>query len=159
MIAAVDVHYRDDVAVAAAVAFRDWAEPSVAWERVVRVPGVAAYRPGHFFERELPPVLAVLEGQAFEVVVVDGYVWLGADRKGLGAHVHEALGKPVVGVAKTRFAGAPGVAVRRGNAVRPLYVTAAGLDAERAASGVRAMWGPYRLPEHLKRVDRLCRGG
>jgi deoxyribonuclease V len=65
----------------------------------------------------------------------------------------------VIGVAKTAFRSAThAVAVRRGVATRPLYVTAAGLSLEQAAHLVAAMAGPHRLPDALRRVDRLSRG-
>jgi deoxyribonuclease V len=65
----------------------------------------------------------------------------------------------VVGVAKTRFAGAGGSAVPicRGGSRSPLYITAAGADAIDAAGWVAAMHGPHRVPTLLKRVDRLAR--
>jgi len=159
MIAAVDVHYGDDVAIAACVAFADWEDERPAWERVVRVAGVAPYEPGAFFKRELPALLEVLNDQSFDTVLIDGYVWLAPRRRGLGAYVHEALGKPVVGVAKTYFHGAVAVPVLRGASNRPLHVTAAGLPADEAAEGVRRMHGAHRVPTLLRRVDRLCREG
>ena len=93
------------------------------------------------------------------MLVIDGYVDLDpAGRPGLGAHVHEEFGIPVIGVAKTRFASATHAAlVLRGDAVRPLYVTAAGLPAADAADLVRAMAGKFRLPDALRRADALAR--
>jgi deoxyribonuclease V len=94
-------------------------------------------------------------------VLIDGYVWLGPEKAGLGAHLHQALGGlvPIVGIAKTRFAGATPVReVARGQSSLPLFVSAIGLDVEEAAEKVRTMHGPHRLPTLLKRVDQLCRG-
>jgi deoxyribonuclease V len=122
---------------------------------------VAAYQPGSFYKRELPPLRAVLAGlHDVGLLVIDGYVDLDpAGRPGLGAHVHEEFGIPVIGVAKTRFAAAThAVPVLRGTAARPLYVTAAGLPAADAADLVRAMAGKFRLPGALRRVDALARG-
>lgn len=172
MIAAVDVDYREGAggegaeAVAACVLFRRWEDAAPAGERTARVSPVAPYVPGRFYERELPCVLAVLKGAfpdgagpetGLQAVVVDGYAWLGEGRPGLGARLSAALGVPVVGVAKSPFRGAPAVEAVRAAGVRPLYVTAAGMDAEDAARLVRSMHGPHRLPTLLKRVDRLCR--
>ncbi|MGN9908659.1 hypothetical protein ACTMTJ_14040 [Phytohabitans sp. LJ34] len=79
-------------------------------------------------------------------------------RPGLGAHLHAEIRVPVVGVAKTEFRGAGhAIPVHRGGAARPLYVTAAGLSAERAAALVAAMAGPHRMPDALRRVDSLAR--
>jgi len=160
-IAALDVDYRDPGAVAAGVWFRGWSAPEIETELVTRIEAVAEYQPGEFYRRELPCLLAVLErGPAAEVIVVDGYVWLGPGRPGLGAHLFEALGKriAVIGVAKTRFAGATeAVPVYRGESRSPLYVTAAGAGVTEAAGWIARMAGPYRLPEILKRVDQLAR--
>lgn len=93
-------------------------------------------------------------------VIIDGYVWLGAGRPGLGAHLHQALGQrtPVIGVAKRRFHGAgDAVAILRGTSQVPLFVTAVGIDVAEAAAGVQRMHGAHRIPTLLKRVDRLSR--
>jgi len=157
--AAVDVGYpAEGGARAALVVCGGPALAQVCQERVVGLDRVVDYRPGAFYERELPAVLAVLDGiEPMDLVVVDGYVHLDPDgRPGLGAHVHAALGVPVIGVAKTAFRGAThAVPVLRGSATRPLLVTAAGLPDAVAAALVRAMAGPYRLPDALRRVDAL----
>ncbi|GAA1788800.1 hypothetical protein GCM10009682_08550 [Luedemannella flava] len=129
-------------------------------ERITWLEHVAPYRPGAFFERELPAVEAVLAGVDLKLLIVDGYVDLDPDgRPGLGAHVHAKLGVPVIGVAKTAFAAAAhAVPVRRGGSDRPLYVTAAGVPVADAAALVAAMSGPYRMPDALRRVDALARG-
>jgi len=125
---------------------------------------VAPYRPGAFYERELPCILAVLAQVSAKVraVIVDGYVDLDdAGRPGLGAHLHHKLrsGVVVIGVAKTRFAGATSAReVIRGASRSPLFVTARGLAVEEAAELVRTMHGPYRIPTLLGRADRLARG-
>lgn len=125
---------------------------------------VAAYRPGAFFERELPCLLSVLRAVATKVrcVVVDGYVELdAAGAPGLGAHLHDALDRalPVIGVAKTAFRGAAFAApVLRGQSRVPLYVTARGIELAEAERLVRSMHGPHRLPTLLLRADHLARG-
>lgn len=65
---------------------------------------------------------------------------------------------PVIGVAKTRFAGADAIEVVRGDSARPLYVTAVGIDAAHAARCVTGMAGEFRIPALLQRVDALARG-
>jgi len=163
MLACVDVDYRPDHAIAACLTFADWLDSSPASTVVSRIDDVEPYTPGQFYKRELPCLLEVLRPfrEQLDVVIVDGYVWLGEARPGLGAHLYEALGRKVavIGVAKTHFNGALAEEVVRGTASRPLYVTAAGIDAVDAAANVRSMHGAYRLPTLLKLVDRACRDG
>jgi deoxyinosine 3'endonuclease (endonuclease V) len=89
---------------------------------------------------------------------VDGYVVLGT-RPGLGSHLFEALdGRiPVIGVAKSEFAGSDAARVSRGRSGRPLFITAVGMSVETAAACIQAMHGPYRIPTLLRHVDRLAR--
>ena len=161
-----DVHYRGDEASVAGVYFRAWSD-DVATETVTaRIEGIEPYEPGHFYKRELPCLMAVLERAVdpLEAVVVDGYVWLDERMSpGLGARLHEALRRvvPVIGVAKTAFKSAAPVSVpvARGTSSRPLFVTAAGVDVREAAAKVAAMHGRHRVPTLLKLVDRLSRQG
>ena len=94
------------------------------------------------------------------MIVIDGYVWLGHERPGLGAHVHAALDgrSAIVGVAKHRFKSATtAIPVLRGTSRQPLFITAAGIAPATAAAAVTSMHGPHRIPTLLKRVDRLSR--
>lgn len=159
-----DVDYRpDDSAWAAAAFFAAWTDEKAALEQVKHIAQVAPYQAGQFYQRELPCLLALLEGHEPQLaaVVIDGYVTLDtAGRSGLGQHLFAALGGqiPVIGVAKTAFQGSPhAVQVRRGSSQTPLYVTAAGMDVQDAAQHLQEMHGAHRLPTRLKRVDRLCR--
>lgn len=163
MIAALDVDYRAEAAVAACVLFPDWGSDAVTAERVEVVREVRGYVPGQFYLRELPALIAVLRRvrEPLEAVVIDGYVWLDAsERPGLGAHLIRALGEevPVVGVAKRAFAGSPhAMPIVRGQSRRPLYVTSAGIEPGLAADLVARMHGAHRIPTMLQRVDRLAR--
>jgi deoxyribonuclease V len=160
LIACIDADYRDAEAITACVAIRDWTDATPALERVVRSPHAPQpYVPGSFYLRELPGILAVLAATgAVATVVIDGYVWLGADRPGLGARLFAETQIPVIGVAKTPFRDNDrAVAITRGGSARPLYVTSEGLDVNAAASHIVAMHGAHRLPTILKRVDRLAR--
>ncbi len=162
MIAAVDVAYHGGGATAACVLFRSWSDGESAVEYLQEFGKVEEYRPGEFYLRELPPLLALLGkvAEPLEVVIVDGYVWLGGGKPGLGAHLFEELrgSVTVIGVAKSSFAGSrEAIPLLRGASRRPLYVTAAGIDAATAAQHILAMHGPHRIPTLLKRADRLCR--
>jgi deoxyribonuclease V len=161
--AATDVQYLPGGGARAALVLASDAtfSPIVA-EKAVLVPDVTPYEPGSFFRRELPCLRAVLADALpdVELLVIDGYVDLDPSGKpGLGAYAHEEFGVPVIGVAKTRFATAThAIPVLRGQATKPLYVTAAGLSPAEAADLVRSMSGSYRLPDALRRVDQLARG-
>ena len=169
---AVDVHYVEDGCEPGArvggLGFVSFAEESGV-ERALWVPGMPqAYEPGQFYRRELPLLEAFLDdvraaGLPVSGAIVDGFVWLGAGRPGLGEHLYTDLGAsiPVIGVAKTGFSGAQGVAVPvyRGESTRPLWVTADGMEVERAARRIEGMAGAFRMPTLLKRVDRIAREG
>ncbi|RYZ43873.1 MAG: endonuclease V [Myxococcaceae bacterium] len=162
MLACVDVDYRPDLTVAACVLFRAWTDAREAAHLVEHGPVAAPYEPGQFYRRELPHLLRVLAGvqEPLEAIVVDGYVWLGADKPGLGAHLHEALcgAVPVIGVAKTPYVTTgPAQPIVRGESLRPLLVTAIGMETATAAEHIRRMHGLWRIPTLLSRVDRLCR--
>jgi deoxyribonuclease V len=148
----------------ACVVANSWVAASPKSERVLELQDVKAYRPGFFFERELPGLLAVLAlvAEPLEVIVVDGYVELGeAGEPGLGAHLHEALGRKVavVGIAKRPYRRSTFARqVLRGGSQVPLFVTARGIPADEAARHVETMHGPHRIPTLAKHVDHLARG-
>lgn len=164
MILAVDVHYDDRVAHAACVGLLTWSDAESTLELVQPSPvPPEAYQPGQFYRRELPHLRQVIEAvrrsTTVDTVIIDGYVWLNENRPGLGAHLYHALGGDivVVGVAKSAFRGARAIALWRGQSGRPLFVTAAGIEASQAAELVRRMHGPHRIPTLLKRADQLAR--
>lgn len=161
---AVDVDYREDKAVAAGVLFQNWQSCEADRKWVVTVSGVRRYESGRFYKRELPCILELLKevDPLPEVILIDGYVHLGEDKKpGLGTYLYQALeGKcAVIGVAKSRFRGTPAEAelTRRGSR-RPLYVTSLGIPQEKAKRFIADMCGDSRLPLLLKEADQLSRG-
>ncbi len=162
-VGAVDVQYADDGRASAALVVCSGLDCStVVFEGVALIDQTEPYQPGALYKRELPCIEAVLAlGPRLDLLIVDGYATLDpAGRPGLGAHAADALGIPVIGVAKTPFRGASHAAeVVRGAASRPLYVTAAGgLTIDEAAMIVAGMAGPHRLPGMLSQVDSLARG-
>lgn len=162
LVGAVDVHYpAGGGGRAALVLAADPALGTIVGEHVCWLETVAAYLPGSFYARELPAIRAVLaQAPPLRLLVVDGYCDLDpSGRPGLGTHVHRDTGIPVIGVAKTAFHTAThAVPIQRGNATKPLYVTAAGIAIDEASRLVAAMTGPFRLPDALRRVDALARG-
>ena len=162
MMCCLDVDYRSTSVVAAGVCFTDWnAEFSFREYSIQSHRAPEAYEAGNFYRRELPYLLAVL-GQLQEqptTILVDGFVSLGIEHPGLGAHLYEALEHktPVIGVAKTRFAGDDwSERVLRGESVRPIYVTAIGMDLGLAATRIKEMPGSGRIPLPLAFADRAA---
>jgi deoxyribonuclease V len=162
LFAAVDVHYSAPAgATAALVTAADPRFAQLAGTRTIQAAVAAPYRPGEFYLRELPPILAVCrDAGPLAFIVVDGYVDLDPEaRPGLGAYVHDELGVPVIGVAKTAFRTATHAAqIRRGQSAKPLFVTAAGLTVADAGRLVQDMAGSFRVPDALRKADRLARG-
>jgi deoxyribonuclease V len=162
--AALDVSYSGGHAHAACVVFSSWSDDSAIDIFQISVPGIRPYRAGRFFERELPPLLAVLErsGGRFSHIVIDGYVHLRNDEMGLGGHLHQVLPYPatVIGVAKSALVVADRfVTVVRGRSAKPLFVSAIGCSIGAAAEAIVGMHGPYRIPTLLRLADRISRAG
>ena len=162
MIAALDVHYRDRTAQAAAVVFAEWAaaEPLALYAHRMTIE--ANYVPGRFFERELRPLEAVLDRvrETLTCIIVDGYVTFGRNRPALGRYLFDRLGRriAVLGVAKSKYGPAEGeIAIVRGSSRRPLFITAVGMSKQAAAQVILGMHGAYRIPTLLKAADRLSK--
>lgn len=145
--------------------FADWDDSGPA--KVVCACGAdpRPYRPGRFYQRELPCLLSVLQRaeREFETILIDGYVHLKTGSgKGLGARLYEALAysPAVVGVAKNPLKIADRfVPICRGRSKKPLFVSAIGWQEDRAAQCVLNMHGPHRIPEMLRLADHYARAG
>lgn len=163
MILAIDVHYHHHSARIAGVAFEGWEDELPSGEYLSNREGVADYQPGMFFLRELPCILQLLEEHSLtpDIIIVDGYVYLdGISKPGLGKYLFDAMQGEVavIGVAKRAFKGiSRKFAVYRGSSKNPLYVTGEGIELSVAKAAIKRMQGKYRMPDLLKRVDRLCR--
>ncbi len=159
----VDVYYTDDFAVASGALYSEWGDPDAVGDEFFVARDIQPYEPGHFYKRELPPILGLLDKieHGLEVIVIDGFVWLDdVATPGLGAHLFEALNGqvPVIGVAKNRFRNSRiAIEVTPGKSQRPLLVTSAGMPPSEAARSIRSMHGDFRLPTLLKRADRTGR--
>lgn len=163
MKAAIDVCYEQSRWMAACVVFADWQDGKPA--EVVFASGAypRPYRPGRFYERELPCLVSVLQraDREFEAIVIDGYVHLkpGSGR-GLGARLFDSLpySPAVVGVAKNPLKIADRyVPIHRGRSKRPLFISATGLCADQAAQCVLEMHGPHRIPTLIRIADNQAR--
>ena len=66
----------------------------------------------------------------------------------------------MIGVAKSAFRTAThAIPALRGTSARSVFVTAAGMPSADAAALVRRMGGRFRIPDALRRADRLVRTG
>lgn len=163
MFTCLDVHYFDNTAHAAALVFDEWTATAPLSQFTASVPAPADYEPGHFYLRELSPLLAVIKKilQPIDCYVIDGYCYLSMEHApGLGAYLFEALGSgaPVIGVAKNRYRDSThAVELLRAGTKRPLFVTAVGMSDEAASRCIASMSGSHRIPNLLKAVDRLAR--
>jgi deoxyinosine 3'endonuclease (endonuclease V) len=165
MIIAIDVHYRETEAKIIALAFENWTDNMPTQIYTAITTEIAEYKSGMFYKRELPCIAQIMKQIDLEMVsflVVDGYVYLDdAGKKGLGFYVFEHFeGQfPVIGVAKSHFFDNEKLVypVVRGGSLKPLYVTAIGVDLETAAVAVKSMAGDFRMPTLLKKLDSLTK--
>lgn len=164
MVLATDVYYKDNYAKTVGVLF-DW-DDTVSNQAIVEVLNdVEEYVPGEFYRRELPCILKLLEKTdltLIDVIVVDGHVYTDNNGQfGLGGKLWEALqGRlPVIGVAKTSFLKNKETVMelRRGKSGKPLYISAIGIELDRAVIFVKQMHGNYRMPDILKKLDGLTK--
>lgn len=159
-----DVHYGADSVVAACVGFAEWPDAAASCEITRRFEGAPnAYESGQFYRREMPYLVELVRALPAppDLIVIDGFVWLDGARPGLGAHLSQALSDccPVIGVAKRPFVGAANaVPLLRGASLDPLFISAIGVELDRAVQNVASMHGPHRVPTLLRRVDQLSRG-
>lgn len=166
MILAFDTYYDPGgKAKTVCLAFEQWNDAQPLAIHAAYMENVADYTPGEFYKRELPCILDLfrkLPYEDIEAIVVDGFVFLNDEGKpGLGFHLHQTLEEkiPVIGVAKTNFASLEHnkITVLRGESQKPLYVTAIGVDPQKAAQQVQRMAGDYRFPALLKQLDQLTK--
>jgi len=165
MIACLDVHYYDDYACATAVVFNNWSATKPIKEYSTVFQWNKKYKSGKFYQRELKPLLKVIEiiAEPIQLFIIDAYCYLSDDRSpGLGLYLYKALNKqiPVVGVAKNKFKNTHiAEEVFRSQSKKPLYVTSVGISQVQAASNIAIMAGKFRIPDFLKLADQKAREG
>jgi deoxyribonuclease V len=161
----VDVQYdKAGGALAAAVAFDDWATFEATKTYTLRIEHVEKAVKGELDLRELPWLLQLMNANGLqpEVIVFDGFVYLDAqETPGLGQHLHDALGQrtAVIGASKTAMKDTPAqFEVHREEETAPLVVTSAGIDLGAAKARIRAMHGRKRMPTLMKLAARIAKG-
>ncbi|MDA8371516.1 MAG: endonuclease V [Nocardiopsaceae bacterium] len=181
LVAGLDVTYApgDDRLVAAAVVL------SAQTLEVVDSAAVAAeprfpYVPGLFAFREVPPLLEAIGRLrvAPDVFACDGFGLAHPRRFGLACHIGLLLDRPAFGIGKSPFVGTAeppaeergswtplidagevvGRAVRTRSGVKPVYVSIGHrIDLAGATELALRLAPNYRVPEPIRRADRLSR--
>ncbi len=165
MILAFDTYYYNEKAKTVALLFDTWEaeEPTEVFTEILD--DVSEYIPGEFYKKELPCITSLLKKTGLDnidYIVVDGYAVLDdAGKYGLGGHLYDYLEEkiPVIGVGKTNFRTVEKSKreVFRGKSEKPLYVTAVGIDVDKASDYIKNMYGEYRMPTLLKQLDVLTK--
>jgi deoxyribonuclease V len=179
MVAGVDTHYRDDLAIAAVVVVSiqnletvDWATSS----EHLNLP----YIPGLLSFREGPAVVAALAKLKFrpDLLIFDGQGIAHPRRCGIASHIGLLLDRPSIGCAKSRLVGhyieparekgdytflkdrdeTIGAVLRTRDGVKPLYVSIGHrMDLLDSIQIILQCCCRYRLPEPIRRADQLAR--
>lgn len=142
--------------------FENWTDKEATLELNEDLEVPDEYVSGEFYKRELPCIMSILTQiklQKEDIIVVDGFVVLDDGGKlGLGGHLYEELNRqvPIIGVAKSNFATLDALKreVLRGDSKRPLYITSLGINLDKAAQYIQNMYGEYRIPDILKKLDQ-----
>ncbi len=181
-VAGVDVGFEANGTVTrAAVAVLRYPELDVLETAIARRPTAFPYIPGLLSFRELPAVLAALDGlrEPPDLLLCDGQGVAHPRRFGLASHLGLLVDIPAIGVAKTRLCGAHeepphrrgawtplrlegeivGAALRARVGVKPLYVSPGHrVSLETAIGYVMGCCTRYRLPETTRHAHRLASG-
>jgi deoxyribonuclease V len=167
---------RGGQAIAAVVLFSypDWKELECA---VARRPLAFPYVPGLLSFREIPAILAALEGlrQTPDLIFCDGQGYAHPRRFGLASHLGVLLDIPTIGCAKSRLIGEHrepaaragswtqlvdrgeriGAVLRTRAGSRPLYIsTGHCVSLERAVALTMEACDGHRVPRPTRRADR-----
>ncbi|MGQ9686028.1 MAG: deoxyribonuclease V [Thiobacillaceae bacterium] len=181
-VAGIDVGFEQGGQVTrAAVAVLGYPDLEPVDRAVARLPTCFPYVPGLLSFRELPAVLAAIEGLEVrpDVYLCDGQGLAHPRRFGIACHLGVLLDAPSIGVAKTRLIGshaepppekggwAPlmdgeeviGAVLRTRAGVRPVYVSIGHrVCLDTAIRLVLACTKRYRLPETTRLAHRLASG-
>ncbi|MGY6629917.1 MAG: deoxyribonuclease V [Wenzhouxiangella sp.] len=147
-------------------------------EVVVEQATVLPYIPGLLSFRELPAILSALARLPRpDLVLCDGQGLAHPRRFGVACHLGVETGLPAIGVGKSRLCGQHeepalargassalmdkgepiGTVLRTRQGVRPVYVSIGHkIDLDRACELVLACAPRFRLPEPIRRADRLA---
>ena len=95
--------------------------------------------------------------EEIDAIIIDGYTTLEENKLGLGGHLYEKIDQkiPIIGVAKSQYQSNTSnyKALLRGKSIRPLYISAIGIDLDEAYNHIKTMHGSFRMPTLLQLVD------
>jgi deoxyribonuclease V len=181
-IAGCDVGFPDKRTVRAAVVVLSFPDFHILETNVKTAPCTFPYVPGFLAFREVPGLLACLEGITTEpdVLLCDAQGIAHRRRMGLAAHVGVLLDRPVLGCAKSVLYGTfkepsqekgsysfmlddrgevIGAAVRTRRSVKPVYVSVGNrIDLDTSVDLVLGCSPKYRIPEPLRLAHKLSVG-
>lgn len=138
------------------------------------------YIPGLLSFREIPAILKVLErlSDLPDLILVDGHGQAHPRRFGIAAHLGLWLKHPTIGIGKSRLCGefrqpgnqkgsstdlvhrgeVIGRVLRTRTGVQPVFVSVGyGLPLQECVHWTLAMTSRFRLPEPIRRADKLSR--
>ncbi|MEU6998346.1 endonuclease V [Nonomuraea sp. NPDC046570] len=182
LVAGLDVHYRGEDELTAAVVVLRSGTLEVVEQVSVRGRTTFPYIPGLFAFREAPALVEALERLSVtpDLLVCDGYGLAHPRGFGLACHLGVLTGLPALGVGKTAFVGdfdepgrsrgswspitldgaVVGRALRTQDGVKPVFVSQGHRIAlDTACDQVLELAPRFRQPEPIRRADRLARGG
>ena len=157
-----DVHYSKGNTNTGVVIFEHWDDNSAKFEFTIAGITSEEYISGQFYKLELPCILNAIRTIEvnLETIIIDGYVWLDTNKKGLGSYLYDALECkiPIIGVAKNFFLStSSSIKLIRGKSKKPLFISTQGIDQIEAAESIKCMHGEFRIPYLIKRADQLSR--
>ncbi len=146
---------------------------------VARVKTPFPYIPGLLSFREIPPILQAFNSLShlIDLVFVDGHGRAHPRRLGIASHLGLWLGKPTIGIGKSRLCGdyeepgpergcrsdlldrgeVVGTALRTRSKVKPIFVSVGyGIPLEQCVTMTLRATTKYRLPEPIRMADRLA---
>lgn len=179
-VAGIDVGFEQEWTITrAAVVVLSYPQLEVREQNVARLPTSFPYVPGLLSFREIPAVLAALEGLSAlpELIICDGQGIAHPRRLGIASHVGVVTGLPTIGAAKKRLFGyhtdvpaekgawtplrhkqeTIGAVLRTRVGVKPLYISPG--HKVSLASAIQLVMNcttRYRLPETTRHAHRLA---
>ena len=174
LIAGVDVSYKGDTAIGI-VAILDYASMALLETQTAICAVKFPYIPTLLSFREIPPVIAAIRNLKLrpDIFLVDAHGLAHPYRFGFASHLGVALGKPTIGVAKSRLIGAPtkigngvflvhdneiiGAVITTREDVKPVYVSIGHqVSLESAVAIVKHCVRDRRVPEPLFIAHKLA---